>query len=125
MKCFDIVRTVLDETYDEIRGDTKSKDGKIKKAMTAMSQQYTEHLMERGGPDFSDPITRFSYVMRYVPAHAHWLYDLMTGRKEVISVLKSGRARVTCMGGGPGSDVVGYSNYSTSAASSANCSASW
>jgi hypothetical protein len=31
----------------------------------------------------------------------------MNDCKEVISVLKTGRARITCMGGGPGSDVVG------------------
>jgi predicted glycosyltransferase len=71
MKCFDVVRLVLDETYNEIRGDETTKDKKINSSMTAMSKQYTDHLMESGGPDFSDPITRFSYVMRYVPAHAH------------------------------------------------------
>lgn len=107
MKCFEVVRTVLDETYGEIAGDGKAKDASIKKAMDAMSTQYTDHLMDEGGPDFSDPNTRFSYVMRYVPAHAHWLYDRINACDEAIAVLKTGKARVTCIGGGPGSDVVG------------------
>jgi hypothetical protein len=107
MKCFDVVRMVLDETYGEIPGDKKTKDAKINTAMTAMSKQYKDHLMESGGPPFGDPITRFSYVLRYVPAHAHWLYDLLDGCDEAAAILESGRARVTCIGGGPGSDVVG------------------
>jgi hypothetical protein len=111
MKCFEVVRMVLDETYDEIEGDEKKKDAGIKKSMAAMSVQYTQKLMESGGPDFEDPNTRFGYVMRYVPAHAHWLYELIGNSDEAVAILKSGKARITCLGGGPGSDVVGLLKY--------------
>lgn len=96
MKCFEVVRTVLDATYDEIPGNEKSRDKRIKSALDAMSAQYTNQLMDEGGPNFDDPVTRFGYVLRYVPAHSHWLYDLMDGSPEVLEVLKSNKVRVTC-----------------------------
>jgi hypothetical protein len=111
MKCFDVVRTVLDATYDEVPGDEKKRDKNINAALEAMSEQYKTKLMAEGGPDFDDPVTRFGYVLRYVPAHAHWLYDLLTECPEAAAVFKSGKARVTCIGGGPGSDIVGLLKF--------------
>lgn len=107
MKCFQVVRTVLDATYGEVPGDKNSRDKSIKAAIGAMSSQYTDNLMEDGGPDFNDPVTRFGYVLRYVPAHSHWLYDLAESSPEVLKVLENKKVRVTCIGGGPGSDIVG------------------
>lgn len=111
MKCFDVVKTVLDATYAEVPNADSDKDSRIKKALDSMSDQYNNKLMSEGGPDFSDAMTRFGYVLRYVPAHSHWLYELIAQCPTAIDVLKSGKARVTCLGGGPGSDVVGILKY--------------
>jgi len=107
MKCFDVVQTVLDATYDEVPGTEAVRDASIKNALTVMADQYRNKLMTHGGPDFDDPATRFGYVYQHVPAHAHWMYDLIQKSPQALAVLKSGKARITCIGGGPGSDVVG------------------
>jgi hypothetical protein len=110
MKCFNVVKAVLDETYDEIGGKPAERDAKIQEALRKMSEKYN-NLLKSGGPDFSDPVTRFAYVFAYVPAHAHWLYELLTWSEEAKALFKSERLRVTCLGGGPGSDVVGLLKY--------------
>ena len=107
MKCFDVVQTVLDETYKEVPDAAEGRDNAIKNAIANTAEQYRARLMTEGGPDFSDPATRFAYVYRYVPAHSHWLYESLRDCPEAMNVLKSGKARITCIGGGPGSDVVG------------------
>ncbi len=108
MKCFDVVKTVLDETYGEVPGTKAVRDASIKAALEAMSQQYLQKLMTEGGPDFNSPATRFGYVYQHVPAHAYWFYSLLERSPDALKVLENGKARVTCMGGGPGSEIVGF-----------------
>lgn len=107
MKCFDVVQKVLDATYEEIPHDPPTRDSAITSSITGMSKQYRNELVRSGGPDFSDPITRFSYVFTYVPAHAHWLYELIGWSDATQEALKKPKIRATCLGGGPGSDLVG------------------
>lgn len=111
MKCFEVVLKVLDATYAEIPGSEEVRDAAISKALTKMSYQYKHQLLTGGGPDFSDPVTRFAYVFRYVPSHSHWLYELITWSPDAQAVFDSQRLRMTCLGGGPGSDLVGVLKY--------------
>lgn len=111
MKCFDVVQKVLDATYAQIPGDEAARDAAIADALRRMSGQYNKRLLTSGGPDFSDPVTRFAYVFLYVPAHSHWLYELITWSNEVKTAFNSKRLRMTCLGGGPGSDLVGVLKY--------------
>ncbi|MDB5987489.1 MAG: hypothetical protein JWR16_2542 [Nevskia sp.] len=111
MKCFDVVQTVLDATYEEVPDKSGKRDASITKALKKMSDQYKKHLMDEGGPDFDDPATRFGYVFKYVPAHAHWLFELINECPQAEAVLLNGKARIACIGGGPGSDVVGVLKY--------------
>lgn len=110
MKCFDVVNTVLDATYEEVPEEAAGRDAAIAQALDRTRKTYGT-LMDNGGPDFSDPATRFGYVFSYVPAHAHWIYDLIDRSDEAKAIFASDKARVTCLGGGPGSDVVGVLKY--------------
>ncbi|WP_046658348.1 hypothetical protein [Lysobacter capsici] len=111
MKCFDVVGTVLDATYDEVPDKGGKRDELIANALKRTRDQYKDKLMTEGGPDFDDPATRFGYVFTYVPAHAHWVYELISKCKEVRDVFEKEKVRVACIGGGPGSDVVGVLKY--------------
>ncbi|RME26391.1 MAG: hypothetical protein D6798_06815 [Deltaproteobacteria bacterium] len=111
MKCFNVVQQVLDTTYAEIPGNEGTRDAAIREALKKMSNQYRTGLLTSGGPDFSDPVTRFAYVYLYVPAHAHWLYELITWSSDVQGLFQRPRLRMTCLGGGPGSDLVGALKY--------------
>jgi hypothetical protein len=63
--------------------------------------------------DYKDPATRFAYVYKYVAAHGDYLVQLMLHLR-----LRLGRnistnevARVSCVGGGPGSDIIAVLKY--------------
>jgi len=100
MKCFEVVQKVLDATYAELPGTGGARDQAISRALEAMSRQYNKNLLSSGGPDFSDPVTRFAYVFLYVPAHAHWLYELITWSSEAKSLFDAQWLRMACLGGG-------------------------
>jgi hypothetical protein len=110
MKCIDVVKTVLDETYSEVPGNTAARDASIQSALTAMAERY-ETVMAHGGPDFNHAATRFGYVYQHVPANAYFLYSLLEKCDEAEAILKNDKVRVTCIGGGPGSEVVGLLKF--------------
>ncbi len=111
VKCFQVVQGVLDATYAAVPDTSGSRDAKIRGAIEAMSRQYRTALITSGGPDFSDPATRFGYVLAYVPAHAHWLFELIGWSLDAQALFNRPKLRVACLGGGPGSDLVGILKY--------------
>lgn len=111
MKCFDVVQKVLDATYTEIPGTDRQRDAAVTKALEKMSDQYRNKLVTSGGPDFSDPVTRFAYVHLYVPSSAHWLYELINWWPEAKKVFDAPKVRMTSLGGGPGSELVGVLKF--------------
>lgn len=110
MKCFKVVQKVLEDTYDEIGGDEDTRDGAITDAIRSLSSTY-RNVLSSGGPDFTDPVTRFAYVYMYVPSHAHWVHELITLSPVASSVFDEEKVRIACIGGGPGSDLVGILKF--------------
>lgn len=111
MKCFQVVQGVLGATYAAIPGPDDTRDSRIRAAIDDMSKQYRNSLVTSGGPDFSDPATRFGYVHTYVPAHAHWIFELIGWSQDAQALFDRPKLRVTCLGGGPGSDLIGLLKY--------------
>lgn len=58
--------------------------------------------------DYSDPGVRFAYIFKYVTAHAKLVSDIM-GRSDVLQTTLRAASSVTCLGGGPGSELLGLS----------------
>lgn len=112
MKCFQVVQRVLEQTYGQVPGaDEAERKKHVERAMKQTAIQYRRHLKARGGPDFADPATRFAYVCKYVPAHAHWLQELVQWSPELKRLFLRDGLRMVAVGGGPGSDVVGILKY--------------
>ena len=62
--------------------------------------------------DYKDPATRFAYVYKYVASHGDYVVRLLTiARQELGTVFNDKTARVTCIGGGPGSDILAVLKY--------------
>ncbi len=111
LKCFSLVRKVLDDTYNEIPDDDGNRDSKITSAIEDISQMYLNISTTGVGPNFLDPVNRFAYVYTYVPAHAHWVNELISWSEDAKEVFKKDQVRIACIGGGPGSDLVGILKY--------------
>jgi hypothetical protein len=107
VKCFELVKEVLDETYDEIEGTEEEKDDRIKKALGYLTDWYHRKLVGYGGPDYADPVLRFAYIFKYVTSHANLVYSFLQYEEDVLDLLKREQVTITCLGGGPGSDLLG------------------
>lgn len=110
MKCFDVVKQVLDATYSDIPGDEAQRDAAISDALVTMSEDYKD-LTKTGGPNFSDPVVRFAYVFKYVTSHSHWIHEMIGMHPDAAALFGRDKIRMVAIGGGPGSDLVGVLKY--------------
>jgi hypothetical protein len=70
MNCFQIIKSVLDEAYNEIPGTEAVIDREINDALEYLRNEYSRLLTENA-ITYSDPITRFAYIYVYVTSHAN------------------------------------------------------
>jgi hypothetical protein len=61
--------------------------------------------------DYENPATRFAYIYRYVASHANMVYNLIKNSEDVSVLFDSEKVNVTCVGGGPGSDLLGVLKF--------------
>jgi hypothetical protein len=81
--------------------------------MSYLSDIYNRLGQQSREPvNYKDPATRFAYVYKYVAAHADYLVQVMESCKvSGIELFESEKPRVSCIGGGPGSDIVAVLKY--------------
>jgi len=106
MNCFKLVKSVLDEQYGEIPGKEAEKDKVICEKLEYLRQRYAQLQTDHHEIDYADPVTRFAYIYRYVTAHADYVCSLI-GSTALKKLLSAEKLNVSCIGGGPGSDLVG------------------
>jgi hypothetical protein len=115
MTLFELVKLALDELYEEGKSEYGSKvDEKIKAKLKYLSESYKTLTVEDRDPiDYGDPATRFAYVLKYVATHGDYVVQqLMTLRNLCNGQIFQGDSlRVSCIGGGPGSDLMGVIKY--------------
>ena len=115
MTIFELVKTALDRLYSEgITQYGPSLDAEIAKRMSTLASAYGKLNTPVHVPiDYKDPATRFAYVYKYVTAHADYLVQVLQQLRYERSgvVFDTGTIRVTCVGGGPGSDIIGVLKY--------------
>jgi hypothetical protein len=110
MNCFEIIKTVLDETYAQIPVGEEARDKAIADRLDLFTKEYSDILSGKD-IEYGDPVSRFAYIFRYVTSHANMVCDLTRESEELRSVLKQDHVTVSCVGGGPGSDLVGLLKY--------------
>lgn len=114
MTLFQLVKIVLDHLYAEGAELYGSKlDGKITQNLEYLSESYKKLTDPARKPvDYEDPATRFAYVYKYVAAHGDYVVQVL---KELAAkrggVFDGANARVSCLGGGPGSDIIAVLKY--------------
>lgn len=118
MTIFELVKIALDELYAEAVSEYgKSTDEEIKKRIAYLSTSYGKlENVERKPVDYKDPATRFAYVFKYVAAHGDYLVQVLAELRSHAGgpIFSDGTLRVSCVGGGPGSDIIAVIKYLTS-----------
>lgn len=111
MNVFQLIKTVLDELYSRIPKDSEQeKDDAIRQAITALRDAYPQ-LATGIKVDYSDITTRFAYIYIYVTCHANLVYQVMRASPELTELFNNEKVNVTCVGGGPGSEILGILKY--------------
>lgn len=105
---FQVVKLVLDELYADL--PAANRDGEISKALTGLAARYS-NVLKRGGPDYGPDFVKFAYIFRYTTAHADFLDTIIRRSKEIGEFVKKDAVVVSCIGGGPGSDILGFVKY--------------
>jgi hypothetical protein len=104
-----LIKLVLDEAYQEIKGeDDAAKDRLISKRLASLSASYGNLVDEtREEIDYSTPSCRFAYIYKYTVAHADYIKQLIGSSGPLSQLFKKPDIAVACLGGGPGSDLLG------------------
>ena len=113
MNCFQFVRSVLDELYEQIRCDYGDQtDQVIKQELKRLSEQY-KSLITGNNIDYSDLVTRFAYIYTHTTVHADMVYQIISQSSKLRKVFELPTMSATCIGGGPGSDFLGILKFIT------------
>lgn len=115
MTIFELVKIALDELYIEgQRRHGHALDAEIGTRIDYLSETY-RHLnhSDRNPVDYRDPATRFAYVYKYVAAHGDYVVQILQILRaaNAAALFKNQTLRVSCVGGGPGSDIIAVLKY--------------
>ncbi len=113
MKLMQLIKLVLDDAYAGIKANSEAeKDELIKIELGALTTCYGNLSNKAIKPiDYSNPLKRFAYIYKYTVAHADYIMQLISGEKQLRDMLKGKSVEVACLGGGPGSDLLGILKY--------------
>jgi hypothetical protein len=112
MNCFQLIKSVLDELYPNIPGAYESaKDSLIYGCILYLYDRYKNLLLQHEPIDYHNIVTRFAYIYKYVPFHANIIFNVINRSPELQSIFNNQNVKITCIGGGPGSDFLGLLKY--------------
>ncbi|MDQ2712803.1 MAG: hypothetical protein M3Y24_11355 [Acidobacteriota bacterium] len=113
MNLMQLIKVVLDDAYGVITAESESaRDELIKAEIDSLSSAYAKLTDRKIGPiDYSDPVKRFAYIFKYTVAHADYIMQLIRNEEELRKMLCRPATEVACLGGGPGSDLLGILKY--------------
>jgi hypothetical protein len=115
MTLFETVKIALDALYTQCKKRYADKtDRKIKDAISYLSKAYGQLNADGRNPiNYEDPATRFAYVYKYTATHGDYLVQILEQyrNKHETNVFRSESVKVSCVGGGPGSDIVAVLKY--------------
>lgn len=115
MTIFQLVKIALDALYEEaMQAFEKGVDGVISERIKYLSKSYGKlNDANRSPVDYKDPATRFAYVYKYVASHGDYVVQVLNALHNKLGgpIFGSESMRLSCVGGGPGSDIIGFLKY--------------
>jgi hypothetical protein len=115
MTIFQLVKIALDALYKEA---IESHGGDADKAIAAqidyLSKSYGQlNQAGRQPVNYKDPATRFAYVYKYVASHGDYVVQVLEALRLKLEgpIFTTESVRVSCVGGGPGSDIIAILKY--------------
>ena len=117
MTLFQLVKIALDELYNEVvKVYEQNADHEIIAQFTYLTTSYNQLISTARAPiDYKNPAVRFAYVYKYTASHGDYLVQLLEILAQQLGgkIFQNDLGRVSCIGGGPGSDVIAIVKYLT------------
>jgi hypothetical protein len=110
MSYFHVIKRVLDELFVDVPGGSPEQKYQAitSKIIELSSRYFTLTEAQRVPISYSDPLSKFAYVYMYTACHAELIKQISLELNLIPSVISDpSNFRATCVGGGPGSDVIG------------------
>jgi len=107
ISCFRVIKAILDELYEKLP-NPRTKDEIIQKKLEELRKDY-KRLLAGKMPNYADQYIRFAYLYCYVSAHANIVYRLID--ENIDNIFDADVVKVSCLGGGPGSDLLGIIKF--------------
>lgn len=115
INCFCTAKNMLDWIYEQI--PSKDRDDIILQSLKSLSYSYQKRSSNYKMYDTFQPIdygkieTQFAYTYAYTPAHADVIFQLLSSCKEAKELFSTQSVNVSCLGGGPGGDLLGVAKF--------------
>lgn len=117
MTLFQLVKIALDELYSEaVAVYGPNTDDQIKAQFSYLTTSYNQLTSTARTPiDYKNPAVRFAYVYKYTASHGDYVVRLLEILAQQLGgkIFQNDSGRVSCIGGGPGSDVIAIVKYLT------------
>jgi len=111
MNCFRLLSSVLDEIWDDLEGDEGTREVTVQNESQRLRERYAKLMTSSTSVNYRNPATRYAYLAVYVASHANMVTELIRLCEEQFVGLFRGNTQITCVGGGPGSDLLGIIKY--------------
>ena len=115
MTLFQLIKITLDKLYEQgLHEYGDALDAQIKQKMLYLSKSYENLSSSQRKPiDYRDPATRFAYVYCYVATHGDYIVQALERLRSQLdrNIFQDESTRVSCIGGGPGSDILAILKY--------------
>lgn len=109
-----IIKKLFPRARKNIKDPDISVEAMVSRRLNQLSQGYGNRLLKDGRDpiDYSKATTHIAYCYRTMPAHGDWLSKVMDQAAGACKdALKSEKARICSIGGGPGSDILGVMKF--------------
>lgn len=85
----------------------------VKVATANFSEMQGKYFSATDNPDYLSDVRKFCYLYKYTVAHGYYIYSSLRRLRPKIkpSIFSRNPTRIACIGGGPGTEIVGLCRY--------------
>jgi hypothetical protein len=85
----------------------------IEKATAQFGDMQAKYYSAFDNPDYASAIKKFCYLYKYSVAHGYYIYLALRSLRPKIkpSIFSRNPTRIACVGGGPGTEIIGLCRY--------------
>lgn len=117
MSVFEVIMRLYFKVLTNDVSDNRIRDEEIRAGIQKMAKEYSAEKANfrsdsREFPDYNNAAFRCAYLHKYAPFHTYIVLEVMLKilqeNKELFEELvNSGQLKLCCLGGGPGSEIIG------------------